>query len=175
MALAMCLLVFVAAAAPEEAVFKEHQVKAAFVFNFVKFVEWPTNAFADESAPIQIGVAGNATMVAALDAAIKGKEVGGRELAVRRVETPEQASEVNVLFLGADVDAGLTTWLAAASKTNVLTIGESEVFRKSDGMIAFVWQGDRLRFEINVAEADRAKLRVSAQLLKLASKVRKRP
>ncbi len=170
----MCLLVFVAAAAPEEAVFKEHQVKAAFVFNFVKFVEWPAGAFADERTPIQIGVAGKGAILEALEAAVKGKEVGGRELVVRRVETPEEASQVNVLFLGADVDAGLTTWLAAAAKTNVLTIGESEVFQKSDGMIAFVWQGDRLRFEINVAEAERARLRVSAQLLKLASKVRKR-
>lgn len=170
----MCLLVFIAAAAPEEAVFKEHQVKAAFVFNFVKFVEWPAGAFADERTPIQIGVAGKGVMLEALEAAVKGKEVGGRELVVRRVETPEEASKLHVLFLGADGDARLGTWLAKASENSVLTIGESEAFQTSAGMIAFVWQGDRLRFEINLAEAERAKLRVSAQLLKLASKVKKR-
>ena len=161
-------------AGPEEAAFKEDQVKAAFIFNFVKFVEWPSEAFGDPQAPIQIGVAGKTSVLEALQAAVKGREIGGREIVVKRVETPESASQVHLLFLGADTDTSLSKWLAQAAKAGVLTVGESESFRDSDGMIAFVLQGDRLRFEINVGEAERARLRISAQLQKLATKVKKR-
>jgi hypothetical protein len=162
------------AAAAEGPVSKENQVKAAFIFNFLKFVEWPAGKFQDINSPMVIGVAGKGPIRAALDEAVKGRKLNGRELIVKTVEAPEDAKAVHLLFVNATEDSRLDVLLPACESASVLSVGESELFGKRGGMILFTLEGDKLRFEINMDAATAAKLNVSAQLQKLARSIRRK-
>ena len=159
--------------AAETSTSKEHQIKAAFVYNFTKFVEWSPNSFDGPSAPLILAVAGKGPQAAELEAVVKDRTVNGRKLVVRAVESPEAARGAHVLFLPASEDSRLAEWLDAVRDPGILTVGESGAFTRADGMISFVLEGDKVRFEINVVAAEQAGLKISSQLLKLAKTVRK--
>jgi hypothetical protein len=152
---------------------KEYQIKAAFVYNFTKFVEWPPNSFDDPDAPIVIAVAGKGPCAAEVERSVKDRTVNGRQILVKTVETPGAAKGAHVLFLSASEDSRLEEWLGAFRSAGTLTVGESEPFAKAGGIIRFVLEGDKVRFEINIDSAERAGLKVSAQLQKLAKSIRK--
>lgn len=153
---------------------KEYQVKAAFIYNFMKFVEWPPRRFAQTNSPLIIAVAGKSPMFDTLAEAVKGRKINGRELLLRSVTTPEAAREAHVLFVDASQGEPWHDGLAALAGSNVLTVGESETFARHGGMINFLLEGDKVRFEINLESADREGLQISAQLLKLARAVRRK-
>lgn len=137
---------------------QEYQVKAAFLFNFLRFVEWPGGA---SKAPWVIGVLGNDPFGDALDKAVRGKTVNGRKVEVRRYDEPEEVKDCEILFIGDYQRTGIPT------EPGVLTVGESPGFLKSGGAISFYLEDHRVRFEISPAAARAAGLHVSAQLLKL--------
>lgn len=151
---------------------KEHQIKAAFLYNFTKFVEWPAKAFSATNAPFVIGVVGDGPLCVEIGRVIKGRNVNGRELVVRSIETPEAAREVHMLFLCGSVDDRLAEYLNPNSTANILTVGESDRFARQGGAIEFLLDADKVRFDIDTIAAERAGLKVSAQLLKLARTVR---
>jgi len=170
--LLFCLISAWPVAAADTSGVKEHQVKAAFVYNFMKFVEWPASRLDNASSPLIIGVAGKGRMFATLEAAVKGRTINGRALIVKSLAAPEDARGMHALFVDASEDARVEAWLrTAAGSSGILTVGESEAFAKHGGMINFVLEGDKLHFEINADSADQAGLKISAQLLKLAKKV----
>lgn len=152
----------------------EHEAKAAFVCNFLKFVEWPEGRFPNPSAPLVLGVAGKGPIVTALERMTRERTINGHPLIVRTVETPEDARSVHLLFLHASEDKRLDALLPLLADSSVLTVGESRAFAQAKGIITFVPEGDRLRFEINMNSAERAGLRISAQLQKLATTVRRK-
>lgn len=152
---------------------KEYRIKAAFLYNFTKFVEWPATSFAHPSDPIVIGVLGHAGLAAEVEQIARGRRVSGRAIVVRRVDAPEQARSIHLLFLSATEDALVAEEIAAIREAAVLTVGESASFAGAGGIITFVLIGDKVRFEINVAAAERAGLHLSAQLQKLATVVRR--
>lgn len=154
---------------------KEHQLKAAYIYNFTKFVEWPAQRSADPNSPLLIGVVGQGALHEEIAAVIKDRKVNGRPLAVRLIETPAAARSVHLLFLGASEDARLPGFLDALAGANVLTVGESDRFARQGGMINFLVEKEKLRFDINMVTAGRAGLNVSAQLQKLAKSVRTNP
>ena len=158
------------AAAPPPA--KESQLKAAFVYNFLKFVEWPAQSFANSDSPLVVGVAGHAPMLGVLEAAVKARKVNGHPILVRLVERPADAGAVHALFIPAAEDSQLEAWLRLPAASGVLTIGESEAFGARGGIITFVLEGDKMRFNIDMVSADQAGLKISAQLQKLARSVR---
>ena len=162
------------AAGAEPAASNEYQVKAAFVYNFLKFVEWPAGQFAETNSPIVIGVAGKGAMGAELEAAVSGRRINGRELVVRTVDSPPAAQGTHVLFVGLGEDQRAEEWLRQPKGGGTLTVGESEVFGKRGGMITFWHEGDKRRFSIDVAAASQAGLKISAQLQKLARGARSR-
>jgi hypothetical protein len=147
----------------------DQQVKGAFIYNFVQFVDWPDKAFARDDDPIVIGVLENEPMEAAIKAAVDGKTVKGRKLEVRRFAA-DAVGACQVLYLGGGSRGDLVK--AQAGKP-VLTIGDAENFTDSGGMIRFYVEERKVRFEINQAASERAGLQISAKLLKLAKVVNK--
>jgi len=161
----------------EASLSREQQLKAAFLYNFTKFVEWPARSFASPHDPIVIGVLGHSPFAAALglalDQTVAGRSVNGRGVIVKRVDTAEEAAATHLLFVPTPDEAQFEQIRATIEASPVLTVGESSSFARLGGAINFVVEGDKVRFEISTAPAERAGLRISAQLQKLAKLVRK--
>lgn len=151
---------------------KEYQLKAAFLFNFTRFIEWPADRFTGEGSPIVIGVFGHNPFDVELENMVKGRTVNGRTLVVRSVATAEAARSVHLLFVPAGEENRLP--LAAWQGLAIVAVGESDAFAASGGTITFMTQGDKVRFNINLATAERDHVKISAQLLKLAAVVRRK-
>jgi hypothetical protein len=147
---------------------KEHEVKAAFLYNFLRFVQWPESAFTNAQAPFVMGIIGDDACYPLLVAA-QARRVDGRPLKVIQVSDATAAKVCHLLFVPASAEASAAKLLPARG---VLTVGESEEFFGKGGMIKFHREQDKLRFAINVGAAERAGLKISAQLQKLASQIR---
>jgi len=160
-----------AAAAPA----RECEIKAAFLYNFTKFVDWPAQSFANADAPIVIGVLGDSPCAEALERLVKDRKVNGRTIVVRRIASAEQAKVTQLLFVGSAQEAQFAGLEPAIESLPVLTVGESPGFATLGGAIDFVPQGDKIRFEINIDAAEHAGLKISAQLQKLATVVHRSP
>lgn len=163
-----------AAADSRAASASEWQVKSAFLYNFTKFVEWPQTTLSSPSQPIVIGVLGEPTLAQQLAAVVAGRNVNGRQIEVRVVQTAAQARVTQVLFVAAEEDTRYAAMRDELADSAVLTVGESPSFSVM-GVIGFVSDGEKLRFEINADLAERSRLKVSAQLQKLAIAVRRIP
>ena len=153
----------------QEAESLENDVKAAFLFNFTKFVDWPAAAFHDSAEPLRICVLADAAFTRSLDGIIAGETVRGRPL--RRV-TPA-ASDVarcHVLYIARSESRQVQTLLSSVAGAPVLTVGESPQFNAYGGVISFVLVNGRVRFDINPRAAERAGLTVSSRLLRIARK-----
>ena len=172
--LAMLFLGMEKNAGAAEPTSKEHELKAAFLYNFTKFVEWPENSFADASAPFVIGVAGETPCAAQLELIARNRKVNGRTLVIKRLRSPESAKDVHLLFVSASEDARAEKWIASVRNTAALNVGESESFTTRGGAIGLLLEDDKVRFEINISVAEAAGLKVSAQLQKLAKVVRRK-
>jgi hypothetical protein len=144
----------------------EYQVKAAFLLNFAKFVQWPPQTFKSSGDSISICVLGPNPFGSSLDEAVDGKSIDGRKFAVRQVADVQQAGGCQILFIASSQKKHSTE--AAVATAGVLTVGESDGFAARGGVIGFKLEGGRVRIEINVDAADRRKLRISSKLLSLA-------
>lgn len=175
-ALGLALACLLAAAAPggraaaQGRQAQEYEVKAAYLYNFAKFVDWPGWAFPDEDAPVVLGVLGENPFGGALDA-LAGKAVKGRPLAVRRARRLDDLGPVHVLFIADSERARLPVIFEALRGRPVLTVGEMPGFARQGGMINLISAEGSVRFEINRGETLRAGLEVSSKLLRLATLV----
>jgi hypothetical protein len=147
----------------------EYQVKAAFLFNFAKFVEWPPQTFKSSTEAISICVLGPNPFGRSLDEAVDGKSIGGRKFVVRQVDDVGQAGACQILFFAARQKKHAPD----APMPGVLTVGEADGFAAGGGVIGFKLEGGRVRLEVNVDAADQRKLRISSKLLSLAQIVKK--
>ena len=145
----------------------ENQVKAAYLFNFAKFVEWPASAFSGAGAPLVIGFIGKGPYLEAHDA-LAGRMAKGRKVQVRQFTRPEEVGGCHILFIAASERRRLKEILRALPATGVLTVSDIGHFCNLGGMIALVSQGDRIQFEVHLGNAERAGLQLSSQMLKLA-------
>ena len=152
---------------------EEYQIKAAFLFNFAKFVEWPAQAFKSADSPIEICVLGPDPFGSSLDKAVEGKAVGNRRFVIREVRDAPQAGECHILFVSAAGWAQSRAVLRDIKKCCVLTVGETGEFIAGGGMINLRLEEARVRMEINPDAAERAGLRISSKLLSLAEIKRK--
>jgi hypothetical protein len=160
-----------AAAADFSPASRECEIKAAFLYNFTKFIEWPTRSPPDTTAPFVIGVLGDSPCAEPLERLVRNRKVNGRAITVRRVESIQDASATHILFVGNEQEARFGKLEPAIEALPILTVGESSSFASMGGAINFVLQDDKVRFEINTSSADHAGVRISAQLLKLATAV----
>jgi hypothetical protein len=163
------------ALAGDSTVTREYQLKAAFLYNFTRFVEWPAQRFPDAETPILIGVLGRDPFGGELERIVSGRKVNGRSIVVRRVSAESEMSALHLLFVPAGEENRAELMALIAGHPAVVTVGESERFATLGGMITFVPEADKVRFTINLGGAEQSGLKLSAQLLKLASVVRRTP
>jgi len=149
----------------------EYRVKAAFLYNFAKFVEWPPETFQSPNDPIVICTLGYDPYRRALEETVREQTVQGRTFFVRQVKDVEQANTCQILFVSASERRRAETILPGL-KAGVLTVGETAGFAAEGGVINLRTEDGRVRLEVNVAAAERAKLRISSKLLSLVQIVR---
>jgi hypothetical protein len=149
----------------------EYEVKAAYLLNFTKFVEWPASAFASADSPIAICVVGSNPFGRVLEELVQGEEVNGRKVMTRFFSQAPAARTCQVIFLPADMKdtAGILKGLGPG----VLTVGEGDRFLRDGGAIAFVVDQRRVRFDIRQSAAEAASLKLSSKLLSVARTVEK--
>jgi hypothetical protein len=149
----------------------EYKVKAAFLLNFTKFIEWPAAAFESQDSPIAICILGDDAFGTTLDQAVGGEVVNGRRVVVQRIKRAPAPKTCQVLFWSRPEKDVLKTLPALGP--GVLTVGEGEHFVREGGMITFVIENRRVRFDINQTVAENAGLKLSSKLLGVARSVEK--
>ena len=153
---------------------REYQIKAAFVFNFTKFIEWPAERFAAPDSPVVIGVFGKNPFGNSLAETVKNKRIGNRTLVVQFINTSVEATNCHLLFLPVGEEKALAEMQPLLVAAGVITVGETELFARQQGVINFVMDGDKLSFDLNMETANHAHLKINAQLQQLARKVRRK-
>jgi YfiR/HmsC-like len=151
----------------------EYEVKAAYLYNFGKFVEWPSRGGAAQASSFEICLLGSDPFGPVLRATLSDEKISGKTVSVKRLQSAADAPGCRVLFIGASEEHQLMQVLAALEGSTTLTVSDMPEFLRRGGMIQFVLDGKKVRFEINLATAQRAGLTLSSELLKLAVSVRK--
>lgn len=146
----------------------EYQLKAAFLFNFAKFIEWPRGSFDNAQEPFAICVFGKDSFGSALDQALANKTVNDRPISIQRTKDKTELKHCQIVFVGHLEAPHIADVQDALEGTNALLVGESEGFAESGGMIEFTIEQGRVRFSINPDAAEHANLRLSSKLLALA-------
>jgi hypothetical protein len=149
----------------------EYDSKAGSLYNFTKFVEWPQESFSGPESPFIIGIAGQDPFNGALNRMVKDKRYRSHKMEVQRVAAPAEFQKCHVLFISRSEGKKVSDILKTVKRSSVLTVGETDHFLQSGGMINFVTESNRVRFEINYDAARNAQLNVSSKLLGLASRV----
>lgn len=157
------------AAAPEFA--DENAVKAAFIYNFAKFTEWPDDVWT-RVPQLRLCLAGgdDDDLALAIQSLESKATVRGKPLQVRRLANPDNATQCQILVLTGRIKP--QPWLLAVAGKAVLTVGEGDAFSSAGGVIGLYLDNDKVRFDASVDAAQRAGLRLSSQILKLARQVR---
>lgn len=153
---------------PQNSAAVEYQLKAAFLFNFAKFIEWPVDAFRSNSAPINLCVYKHDPFAGALDEVIRGKTINNRELQARRIAEPGELGACQLVFIDETEEKELPNVLKTLKGTSTLVVGEAEDFAEHGGAVQFFLENNKLRFAINVDAIQRARLQASSKLLTLA-------
>lgn len=153
----------------------EYAVKAAFLLNFSRFVEWPEGAFPAADAPLRICVLGDDPFGAVLDRTVAGEVVSGRTVTIARSAEPVELRDCQVVFVSRSERPRLDAVFDELSGAPILTVGEVEGFAGRGGSINFFLESHRVRFEVNPGAASRAGLRISSELLRLGRIVEEPP
>ena len=153
----------------------DYQVKAAYLYNFGRFVEWPAKVTTASTGSFTICVLGEDPFGEALDATLAGETIGNQKVAARRISSPQMSADCQILFISSSEAKRLNKIIEALDKSAVLTVSDIPQFSQRSGMIQFVLEGNRIRFEVNLAATQRAGLTLSSDLLKVATAVRKNP
>ena len=149
----------------------EYQVKAAYLYNFAKFVEWPTSGTAQATSPLALCVLDDKQFEATLREVVSGKSIGSHPVTVIPVGEAGQARDCRVLFISFSHRRETSRVLEELGNASVLTVGEMDGFVQAGGMINFVLDDNHVHFQVNEKAATRAGLRVSSRLLNIAKLV----
>jgi len=174
-ALLMAMVVAIPAGAARADTAREYGVKAAYLFNFAKFVTWPDTSFPAAQDPIRICVLGRDDFGGTLDAVVKGKTVRGRKLEVQKLrgagDDDPLARSCHILFISASEQGREAVIFAAIEDRSIVTVGEVEGFATKGGMFNYVARGTKVKFQLNRSVAEARGVGVSARLIKLAELV----
>jgi hypothetical protein len=149
----------------------ERQVKAAYLYKFAGFVEWPEGSFAHPDSPLVIGVLSADALAEQLEQTVAGHTAGGRAVVVRKLRRGDALAGLHILFIGAMERAALQETLAASRSQAVLTVSDSDEAHALGSMINFVVADEKLRFEVALKPVASARMRISARMLSAAYKV----
>jgi hypothetical protein len=147
----------------------EYQIKAAFLYNFAKFVRWPTQVFAGPTSPIVIGLLGKNVFGDDLERTIRDKVINGHPLQFKEFHSVIEATNCQILFISTSEKNYLPKILDGLHGMSVLTVSETDHFTEAGGMINFVIEDNKIHFQINNAAAKKAGLTISSKLLSLAA------
>jgi hypothetical protein len=161
--------VFAPLAAEQRTTSAEDDIKAAFLFNFTQFVEWPPAA--DASEPFRICIVAEPAFDAAVDRTVAGESVGRRAIVRTSPAAPDAARTCQILFIGRQETERLDRWMSAVKGAPVLVVGESRAAWDHGAHITFVVENNRVRFDVNKDNAARAGLSISSKLLRVARNV----
>ncbi len=172
----LLLALFAALAGPasaraESAMQREYEIKAAYLYNFINYIDWPENAFPAPGGTITVGIVGQSPFGAAL-AVLNGKQVKGRTVALKQITDIKELDECQIVFINSSEKARLPGLLEKLKDSRVLTVSEIDGFAQQGGIINFISEHNKVRFEINPDAARRLGLNISSELLKLAKVVK---
>jgi hypothetical protein len=167
----MLMLLFASSSAWADGGLVERQVKAAYLFKFASFVEWPEGSFASPGAQLTIGVAGNDALAEQLDYVVSGRSINGHSVAVRRVRRGDKLAGIHILFVGGSDRAATADLLEAARSSSVLTVTETPESFALGSMVNFVINDEKVRFEVALRNVNAGHLRISARMLSVATRV----
>jgi hypothetical protein len=152
----------------------DYDVKAVYLYNFGRFVEWPSTVTA-KSEVFNVCILGQDPFGPALDATLAGETISGKSISAKRISTPQEAVNCQILFMSSAEESRLNKIIEALDKGAVLTVSDMPQFSRRGGMIQFVVEGKKVRFEVNLTAVQRAGLTLSSELLKVATAVRRGP
>jgi hypothetical protein len=153
----------------DENINREYAIKAAYLYQFARYVQWPAQAFVDEHSPVVIGVLGADPFGNVLNEIARTKQIDGRAIAIRRYASMADYKPCQILFVSASVSSDQkAAAIQMARKSSVLLVGEEPGFAEQGGTINFVMDENRIRFEINAEAAKQEQLKISSKLLSLA-------
>ena len=150
---------------------KEYRIKAAFLFNFAHYVEWPPDAFKDANSPLNYCTIGDDPFEGVLDESLNAKSAGTHPLRVQHLRPSENFQGCQIVFIGANEKKRTTAILETLKQSPVLVVGESNHFIQQGGTVGFLSEENTVRFEVNLGAAQRARLNISATLLSVAKTV----
>jgi hypothetical protein len=146
----------------------EYLIKAGFTYNFAKLMQWPANAFPQANSPIVIGILGTDPFGTTLDAVLAGKKVNARNFVVKHLKWGTDIKGCNILYVSTSEAAHLDEIFRLIKGQPILTIGQMPDFARRGGIINFIIEDDKVRFEVNVEAAKQADINISSRLLTLA-------
>ncbi len=146
----------------------EHKFKAVYLYNFLKFVDWPNGAFADQSSPVRIGILGNDQLTKLLGETVGSEKIGDRSVVVAQISTLNEVQECQMVFVSRTEKDRYREILTKVKGKPILSVGEEEEFFQMGGAVNFYFEGKRLRFEINLKSVKAAELTANSKLLRLA-------
>jgi hypothetical protein len=152
----------------------EYEVKATYLYNFSKFVDWPAKGTHSQSDSFTICVLGEDPFGPALNTTLADESIAGKSVVAKRIPTLQDAANCRVLFISSSEDKQLTQIFAMLGDASVLTVSDLPQFTRRGGMVQFLLQDNKIRFEVNLASAERAGLSFSSELLKVAINVKRR-
>jgi len=146
----------------------EFKVKAVFLYNFSRFVEWPAEVFTNATDPFVIGVYGENKFGTSLEEAVKGEKIDQHPIIVKYFTAASEVINCNILYVSSSNKEEIKEVITNVGSKSILTVGDSPVFPKFGGMIRFFTQDDKIRFQINDEAAKAARLKISSKLLSVA-------
>jgi len=147
---------------------REYNIKAVFLYNFTQFVEWPEEAFANNTAPFVVGILGEDPFRSVIDVTVAGEKVKEHPIIVRRYSNIKDLSTCHILFISETEAQKFLRSPAATKNKYMLTVSDAAGFANSGGMIRFVMQENKIKLQINPTVAKTAELNISSKLLRLA-------
>ncbi len=157
-----------ASSAAVDRAISEYEVKAAYVYNFAKFVDWPSTAFSAPNAPICVGVIGADDFAALLEKVVKDKLIQEHPIQVRLLKWPADLGACNIVYVGATEQKRFRQICESVQNSPVLTITEAEDKSQVKGIMNLFMESGKVQFEVNIEGAEKARLRISSKLLRLA-------
>lgn len=156
------------ASAPALPAAREYQVKAVFLFNFARFVDWPAVSYPSASAPFSLCVYGDDPFGPDLDAVVHGETVGGRPMVVRRLHDPHDVVECQIVYITESADRELEAVVAALEQRATLTVSDLEGAARRGVMVRMMTVNGKIRLRVNIDAVRAARLTVSSNLLRAA-------
>lgn len=169
----LMILLLGSLSASGQASMSEYQLKALFLLNFVKYVDWPEDVASGTTAPIVIGVLGQDKFNDSLTQVVEGKTINGHTIIIKHFSADDDLSRCAILFISSSEDPRLSEILEKTNTLPILTVGEDESFWEKGGIINFTLEEDKIHIEVNLNAAQKVKLQISSKLLSVAATVKK--